>query len=154
MQAAMNPAAPRHIPGFVTGPGETDFLLYGMAIFLVMAVTFVGVLFLRLHHLPEHIVNKGQKIQFKIVAVLALISMLTHNNTLWIAALLLALIPIPDYLTPLTGMAHSLARIAKRWNPREAVGTPFAEELHSKTADSGMLANRKEIGCERSSSRE
>lgn len=136
----MNSAAPQHLPAFVTGPGETDYLFYGMATFLVVAVLFVGVLYFRLHHLPEHIVNKGQKIQFEIVAVLTLIAMFTHNHIFWIAALLLAFISIPDYLTPLTGMAHSIARIAKRWRLREAVGTPPVEELHLKTAiDGGTL---------------
>jgi hypothetical protein len=74
----------------------------------------VGVLYLRLHHLPEHIAHKGQKIQYEIVAVLALLAMFTHNHLFWIAGLLLALVQVPDFSTPLGRMADSLAVMATR----------------------------------------
>ena len=48
-----------------------------------------GVLFLRLHHLPDHIASKSQKVQYEVVAVLALLAMITHVNAFWIVALLL-----------------------------------------------------------------
>jgi hypothetical protein len=114
MSAAINPAAPHHQPAFFTAPGETDILFNGMAIFLVVMVLLVGVFYFKLHSLPERIAHKGQKIQFEIVAILGLISLFTHNHIFWIAGLLLAFIPMPDFSTPLIGMDVSLAKIAGR----------------------------------------
>jgi hypothetical protein len=56
--------------------------------------------------------HRGQKLQFEIVAVLALIALFTHNHAFWIAGLLLALVPLPDFSTPLTSIARSLGRMA------------------------------------------
>jgi Flp pilus assembly protein protease CpaA len=55
MTASLHPAAPHHLPPFITAPGETDVLMAVMAVFLVGAVLAVGLLFLRLHTLPERI---------------------------------------------------------------------------------------------------
>jgi hypothetical protein len=117
MSAEANPAAPHHLPIFITGPGQTDVLFNVMAIFLVVAVLLVVVFYFKLHSLPERIAHKGQKIQFELVAILALISLFTHNHLFWIAGLLLAFIPLPDFSTPLEGMAESLARMAGRRKP-------------------------------------
>jgi hypothetical protein len=114
MSEATNPAASHHLPFFITAPGETDILLNVMVGFLLLFVFLLGVLYLRLHHLPDHIAHKGQKIQYELVAVLALISMFTHNHLFWIAGLLLALVTIPDFSTPLGRMADSLAAMAAR----------------------------------------
>jgi hypothetical protein len=114
MSEATNPAASHHLPFFITAPGDTDILLNVMVGFLLLFVFLLGVLYLRLHHLPDHIAHKGQKIQYELVAVLALISMFTHNHLFWIAGLLLALVTIPDFSTPLGRMADSLAAMAAR----------------------------------------
>jgi hypothetical protein len=74
-------------------------------------------LYFRLHALPEHVAHRGQKIQYEIVAILALISLFTHNHLFWILGLLLAFISIPDFTTPLEGMADSLAKIAASKEP-------------------------------------
>ena len=74
----------------------------------------LGVLYLRLHALPEHIAHRTGKVQLQIVAVLGLLALFTHNHVYWIAGLLLALIPLPDFSTPLAGMAASLAKMADR----------------------------------------
>ena len=58
--------------------------------------------------------HRGQKVQYEFVAVLALLALFTHNHAFWIAALLLAFIPLPDFITPLTSMAQSLGRMAGR----------------------------------------
>jgi hypothetical protein len=130
MSPEINPAAPHHLPVFVTAPGETDVLFNVMAIFLVVMVLVVIILYFRLHALPERIAHSGQKIQFELVAVLALISLFTHNHLFWIAGLLLAFIPFPDFTTPLTAMADSLARIAGRGRraPRDEVPAAAAPE--------------------------
>lgn len=115
MSASMHSVAPEHLPFFITAPGETDVLLVASGICLAAFVFLFGILYLRLHHLPEHIAHTGAKVQFEIVAILSLIAMFTHNNYFWIAALLLAFIHIPDFVTPLNGMAQSLAKIARGW---------------------------------------
>ena len=72
---AQHPAAPPHLPGFMTAPGETDVLMVGTAVFLVVTVVLVGILFLHLHTLPERMAHKSQKLQFEIVAVLGLLAL-------------------------------------------------------------------------------
>jgi hypothetical protein len=113
----LHSAAVHHLPPFITPPGETDWLLVGVGIFLVAAVVGIGVFYFKLHALPEHMAHRGQKVQFEIVAVLALIALFTHNHAFWIAGLLLALVPLPDFTTPLTSMAQSLGRMAGRGEP-------------------------------------
>ena len=112
MTGSLNPAAPDHLPAFITAPGEMDVLMVAMAVFLVAAVLAVGLLYLRLHSLPEHLAHKSSKLQYEIIAVLCLLALFTHVHLFWVAALLLAFIDIPDFGGPLDRMATSLERIA------------------------------------------
>jgi hypothetical protein len=100
------------LPPFFTAPGETDILMVVMAVFLVAAVLAVGLLFLRLHTLPERMAHKSQKLQFEIVAVLGLLALFTHQHIFWVAGLLLAVIDLPDFGTPLRRIAGSVETIA------------------------------------------
>jgi hypothetical protein len=104
--------APHHLPFFITPPGETDVLMVVMGIFLVAAVFWVGTLYWRLHSLPERMAHKSQKLQFEIVAILGLLALFTHIHLFWVAALLLALIDLPDFSTPLRSIAGSVEKIA------------------------------------------
>ncbi len=79
----VHPLATEHFPVFLTAPGQTDVLLVGMAVFLLLAVVGLG-----------------------------LLALFTHNHAFWIAGLLLALVPLPDFSTPLTSMAQSLGKMA------------------------------------------
>jgi hypothetical protein len=108
----LHPAAPHHLPFFVPGPDGSDALMVVMAIFLIAVVLWVGTLYWKLHSLPERIAHKSQKLQFEIVAVLGLISLFTHMHIFWIAGLLLAMIDLPDFSTPLRSIAGSVERIA------------------------------------------
>lgn len=108
----LHPEAVHHLPPFITPPGATDWWLVAMGIFLLAMVVGIGVFYLKLHALPEHMAHRGQKVQYEIVAVLALIALFTHNHAFWIVGLLLAMIPIPDFATPLASMARSLGRMA------------------------------------------
>ena len=124
MTASLNPAAPHHLPIFVTAPGETDVLMVVMAVVLVLAVLAIGLLFLRLHTLPERIAHKSHKLQFEIVAVLGLLALFTHMHIFWVAGLLLALIDIPDFGNPIRRIAGSLERIAGLKPGEGAEGAP------------------------------
>ncbi len=86
--------------------------MVGMGIFLVAFVLAVGLLYMRLHHLPDHIAHKSQKIQYEIVAVLGLLAMFTHIHAFWVAGLLLALIDLPDFGTPLGRISGALEKLA------------------------------------------
>src|SRR5215210_9154825 len=113
MTTSTHPAAPHHLPGFIVAPGESDLLMIGVGIFLIIAVLAVGNLFLRLHTLPERLAHKSHKLQFEIVAVLGLLALFTHIHLFWVAGLLLALIDIPDFTTPLRRIAGALETIAR-----------------------------------------
>ena len=112
MSATLHPAAPHHLPAFITAPGDTDVLMVTMAVVLAMAVLGFGILFFRLHSLPERMAHKTKKLQFELVAVLCLISLFTHMHIFWIAGLLLALVDLPDFGTPLGRIAGSVEKIA------------------------------------------
>jgi len=112
MAADRHSAATHHVPGFITSPGETDVLMIVMAVILLLAVLGFGLLFLRLHSLPERMAHRTHKIQFEIVAVLCLIALFTHIHIFWIAALLLAMIDLPDFGTSLNRIAGSAEKLA------------------------------------------
>ena len=108
----LHPMAPHHLPFYVAKPGETDVWMIVMAVFLILTVLAVGNLYLHLHSLPERMAHKSQKLQFEVVAVLGLLALFTHIHLFWIAALLLALIDLPDFGTPLRSIAGSVEKIA------------------------------------------
>jgi multisubunit Na+/H+ antiporter MnhF subunit len=113
MAAARHPVAIEHVPGFITAPGETDVLMWVMAIVLLAAVLGFGILFLRLHSLPERIAHKSHKLQFEIVAVLCLIALFTHIHIFWVIGLVLAMIDFPDIGGWLGRIAGSVEKIAE-----------------------------------------
>lgn len=112
MNEQIHTAAPQHLPFFIPGADGSDTLMVVMAVFLIAAVLWVGTLYWKLHSLPERMAHKSQKLQFEIVAVLGLISLFTHMHIFWIAGLLLAMIDLPDFGTPLRAIAGSVERIA------------------------------------------
>jgi hypothetical protein len=109
---ALHPAAPHHLPGFLTAPGDTDVVMIGVGIFLIAAVLGVGNLYLHLHTLPERMAHRTHKLQFEIVAVLGLLALFTHNHLFWVIGLFLAMIDLPDFITPLRRIAGSVEKMA------------------------------------------
>jgi hypothetical protein len=109
---SLHPAAPHHLPGFITAPGDTDVLMVVVGIFLIAAVVGVGNLYLHLHTLPERMAHKSQKFQFEVVAVLGLLALFTHNHLFWVIGLFLAMIDLPDFSTPLRRIAGSVEKMA------------------------------------------
>jgi hypothetical protein len=121
--ASTHPAAPQHLPAFITAPGETDVLLVVTGIVLLVAIVMFGILFFRLHTLPERMAHRSHKLQFEIVAVLGLIALLTHMHIFWIAGLLLALVDLPDFGGWMGRTAGALEKMADIKPP-----TPSADE--------------------------
>jgi hypothetical protein len=123
-----HPAASQHLPWFITAPGQSDTLMTLATLVVIATVLGLGVLFLRLHSLPERMGHK--KLQFEVVAVLGLLSLFTHVHLFWVAGLLLALIDLPDFTTPLKRMADALEK-------QSGIEVPTAEatEPSPKAAD-------------------
>src|SRR6516165_1834933 len=71
------------------------------------------------HHLPFYFAKPGETDVlmivmgiFLIVAILGLLALFTHIHLFWIAALLLALVDLPDFGTPMRSIADSVGKIA------------------------------------------
>jgi hypothetical protein len=109
---SIHPAAPHHLPAFITAPGDTDILMVVVGIVLLGSILAVGNFYLHLHTLPERMAHKSQKLQFEIVAVLGLLALFTHNHLFWVIGLVLAMVDLPDFGTPLRRIAGSVERIA------------------------------------------
>jgi hypothetical protein len=122
LTAAQHPAASHHLPWFLTAPGNSDILFMITTVVVVLVVLGLGVVFFRLHSPPERMGHK--KIQFEIVAVLCLLSLFTHIHLFWVAGLLLALIDVPDFQTPLRRMADSLDRLTATDGQAESDAEP------------------------------
>jgi hypothetical protein len=112
MSVAVNPAAPHHLPVFLPGPDGSDWLMATTGAMLVATVVAFGLVFLRIHTLPERLAHRGHKLQFEIVAVLGLLALFTHIHAFWVAGLLLALIDLPDFTGPLRRIAGSAETVA------------------------------------------
>ncbi len=108
MAAPTHSLATEHLPWFLTAPDGSDILMTFTTVVVVATVLGLGVLFFRLHSLPERLGHK--KLQFEIVAVLGLLSLLTHTHAFWVAGLLLALVDLPDFQTPLKRIAAALEK--------------------------------------------
>ena len=150
MNEQLHPQAPHHLPIFITAPGETDVLMVVMGIFLVATVLWVGTLYWRLHSLPERMAHKSEKLQFEIVAILGLLSLFTHIHIFWVAGLLLAMIDLPDFGTPLRRIAGSVERIADTVRDTGSVAElearPSSTSLPAEAAEKSANAAKEAIG--------
>ena len=142
MSEALHPAAPHHLPGFITAPGDTDVLMIVVGIFLIGAVIGVGNLYLHLHTLPERMAHKSQKLQFEIVAVLGLLALFTHNHLFWVIGLLLAMVDLPEFGTPLRRIAGSVEKMAG--GPPEGDPTETPPEAAGHAAGTNAAAGKSE----------
>jgi hypothetical protein len=131
MSEPLHPLAPHDLPGFITAPGDTDILMGVIGIILIAAVLGVGNLYLHLHTLPERLAHRSQKLQFEIVAVLGLLALFTHNHLFWVIGLLLAMVDLPDFGTPLRRIAGSVGRIAGDPPDHEAAEPAGAGSHHA-----------------------
>ncbi|MGY3239709.1 hypothetical protein ACVWZ4_006851 [Bradyrhizobium sp. USDA 4472] len=136
MSDQLHPMAPHHLPFYLAPGSGTDTLMVVMGIFLIGTLLWLGTLYWKLHSLPERLAHKSQKLQFEFVAVLGLISLFTHMHIFWIAGLLLALIDLPDFGTPLRSIAGSVEKIA------EATPAGDGEEVPAEAAPAPALPEK------------
>jgi hypothetical protein len=145
MSVEINPAATHHMPIFITPPGQTDVLMVVTGVFLLVVVVAFGILFLRLHSLPERMAHRGHKLQFEIVAVLCLIALFTHIHGFWIAALLLALIDLPDVGGWMVRIAGGVERIAGMKSAERSTQPSREAGLVDREAGDGAVALPSEM---------
>lgn len=101
-----------HIPGYLAG-ADSDPLMIVMAVILIVIILIAGVFYFKLHAVPEHIAHGKNHTQIQLITILTILALFTHNNIFWVAALVLAVVELPDFLTPLKSIAKSLATIAQ-----------------------------------------
>lgn len=125
-----HPLASHNMPWFTPGADGSDPLFTFAALTVVAVVALLGVFFFTLHSLPERLGHK--KLQFEIVAVLGLLSLFTHVHAFWVAGLLLALIDLPDFVTPLKRMASAQEKLAGIEEPAQVpAAVPALDTIHA-----------------------
>src|SRR3954447_17853735 len=128
MAVPQNPIATEHLPFFITAPGQNDVLLHVAAWFMLLCVIGIGVIFFTIHSLPERMAHRTKKVQLDIVAVLCLLALFTHEHVFWFAALLLAFIDLPDFLTPVQRIASAVENMAGHAGPVEVLSPRRSSE--------------------------
>jgi hypothetical protein len=111
LEPKLHPLASHDLPSFITVPGQTDTLLGVTAVFMILIIISVGVIYLNIHSLPERMSHRTSQAQAGVVAVLCILALFTHNQIFWVIALLLAFVRIPDFETPLQSISDSLQRL-------------------------------------------
>ena len=128
MTGDIHPLAPHSLPPFVGAADGSDPLFSAIIFIVILAVLGVGVFYLKLHAIPEQLAHKHGNTQSQLIMVLALLALFTHNNIFWVAALILALLKLPDFLTPINSISESL----KKLTPEEADAPAAVEQSEEK----------------------
>ena len=128
MSGELHPLAPHTLPPFVGAADGSDPLFSAIIFIVILAVLGVGVFYLKLHAIPEQLAHKHGNTQSQLIMVLALLALFTHNNIFWVAALILALPKLPDFLTPINSISESL----KKLTPEETEAPTAIEQSEEK----------------------
>lgn len=111
MSGDLHPLAPHTLPPFVGAADSSDPLFSAITFIVIIMVLVIGVFYLKLHAIPEQLAHKHSNTQSQLIMVLALLALFTHNNVFWVAALILALLKFPDFLTPINSISDSLKKL-------------------------------------------
>lgn len=111
MSGDLHPLAPHALPPFVGGADGGDPLFSAITFIVIALVLVIGVFYLKLHAIPEQLAHKYSNTQSQLIMVLTLLALFTHNNIFWVAALILALLKLPDFLTPINSISDSLKKL-------------------------------------------
>lgn len=98
MENSVSDEVMARLPFWVTPPGETDGFLIVVGFFLIMALLGFGALYFTVQAIPDRMAAGAHKVQMQLVGVLGLISLFTLNNAFWIAAILIAAVPLNEIL--------------------------------------------------------
>ncbi len=86
------------LPFWVTAPGETDGFLIVVGAVLVLVLLGFGALYFTIQAIPDRMATGTHKVQMQLVGILGLLSLFTLNNAFWIAAILIAAVPLHEVL--------------------------------------------------------
>ena len=114
MAASITAEQIEQLPFFVTGPGETDIFQIVVAIFLIFLVLSFGAIYFTIQSIPDRMAGGANKVQLQIIGLLGLLSLFSMNNIYWVAALLLAAIPINEVIAPFKSWEQSRSRDAQK----------------------------------------
>lgn len=114
MESSLRETAIAHAPFFVTGPGQSDVLFTIIVWFIILTVFGLGALYLSLHALPERLAHHANHTQIQLISILTLLALFTHNNLFWLAALVIAVVQVPDFYTPIKSIADALKAMARQ----------------------------------------
>ena len=124
MENSLREAAIAHAPFFVTAPGDTDALFVGVVWFVILAVFLIGAFYLNIHALPERLAHHANHTQIQLIGVLTLLALFTHNNVFWVAALVLAVIRFPDFISPINALMAMAQAKGATISPGGAIQNP------------------------------
>ena len=96
MNSSISDEALARLPFWVTPPGDTDGFLVVVGCFLILILLGFGALYFTIQAIPDRMAAGAHKVQMQVVGVLGLISLFTLNNTFWIAAILIAAVPLHE----------------------------------------------------------
>lgn len=102
------------LPFFITPPGHTDLLFIAVSIFLILVMVGFGALYFTVQAWPDRMASGMGKAQIQIVGLLGFLSLITFNNAFWVAALLLAAIPISQIVLPVKLKSSRYGRTGTR----------------------------------------
>jgi len=131
-----HPLAPQHLPRFIPGADGSDPLFTVVVVLILVLALVLGVLYFKLHALPERMAHRQNSTQLQLITVLAILALLTHNNVFWVGALLLAVVRFPDFITPITSIDRSLKRLAGQGEVEEK--TVHVAESRAEPASSAQ----------------
>ena len=91
--------------------------------------------------------HKSQKLQFEIVAVLGLLALFTHQHVFWVAGLLLAVVDLPDFGSPLRRIAGSIEKLAGFEPGQGSAAADEIERARLVAQDTHGTPRRAEDAC-------
>ena len=120
MASVTHHLAPPQLPPYIGGADGSDPLFTVVTLILILGFMGVLVLYFKLHSIPEHLAQKQNNTQTQLIMVLAVLALFTHNHLFWVAALVLALVRIPDFISPINSIASSLRSMIETASDAEA----------------------------------
>ena len=127
MGSSLSSEALERLPFWVTAPGDTDGFLIVVGLFLVAVLLGFGALYFTIQAIPDKMAAGAHKVQMQLVGILGLISLFTMNNAFWIAAILVAAVPLHEIL-PLRPAVQG-APVDELEEPETAMGEPVPTEV-------------------------
>lgn len=148
MESSLRETAIAHAPFFVTGPGQSDVLFTVIVWFIVLTVFGLGALYLSLHALPERLAHHANHTQIQLISILTLLALFTHNNLFWLAALVIAVVQVPDFYTPINAIADAVKAMARQRGAisDSAAPSPATEgAVAHETTNTTAQENQKDV---------